>query len=279
MFRIIGLAALVAITLLVVWSAWIEPRQLELREWRVEPERWPVEIAPLRIAVLSDLHVGSPSVSLERLSEIVERTNASAPDIIAVAGDFMLGRMLFGCTRVAPEPIAEVLGGLRARYGAFAVLGNNDWWFDVARVARSLEGAGIVVLENRAVEIDLGGTSVWVAGIADDMTRSPDVAGALSQVRAGDAAIVVMHDPAGFAEVPRGPYVSIAGHTHGGQIRPPFVGPLRVPSRAPRRWTYGHIVEDGCHLVVSAGVGTSILPLRFNMPPEIVLLTVQTPRR
>ena len=277
--RIIGLAAVVAVALLVVWAAWIEPGQLKLREVRVEPENWPAELAPLTIAVLSDLHVGSPSVSLERLSKIVERTNAAAPDVIALAGDFMPGAMLVGGTRIAPEAIAERLGGLRARHGTFAVLGNNDWWFGGERVARSLAGAGIVVLENRAVEIDLGGGSVWVAGLADEMTRSPDAAGTLARVRAGEAAIVLMHDPAAFAGVPSGPYVSIAGHTHGGQIRPPFVGPLWVPGRAPRRWAHGHVVEDGRHLVVSAGVGTSIMPLRLNAPPELVVITVQAPRR
>ncbi len=279
MVRIIVLAALAAIVLLAGWATLIEPRQLKWREYRVEPENWPVELAPLTIAVLSDLHVGGPSVSLAALSRIVERTNASGPDIVALAGDFILAPMLIGGTRIDPEPIAEVLGGIRARLGVFAVLGNNDWWFDGERVARSLERAGIVVLENRAVELDVGGRSLWVAGLADDMTRSPDAERALRRVPEGDPAIVVMHDPAAFAEVPSGPYVSIAGHTHGGQVRVPLVGPLWIPSRAPRRWARGHIIEDGRHLVVTAGGGMSILALRFNCPPEIVVITVQAPSR
>lgn len=279
MFRKIVLAVLLAIALLVVWAVWIEPHRFELRELVVEPRDWPAARPPFKIAVLSDLHVGSPSVSLVTLSEIVGRTNLAQPDIGVLAGDFMVGTTLVGAERIAPEPIAEVLSGLRARYGVFAVLGNHDWWFGGERVALSLERAGITVLENRAVEVTTADGPVWVVGIADDISRIPDVASALSEVRSGDAAIILMHDPATFAAVPSGPYVSIAGHTHGGQVRLPFVGALWVPSRAPRRWIYGHIVEDGRHLVVSAGIGTSIFPVRFNMPPEIVVLTVQAPNR
>ena len=169
MIRILALVAAAGIALVVVWSAWVEPHRFTLRQSSIEPADWPADLAPLTVALLSDLHVGSPSVSLQALSNIVERVNAAAPDIIVLAGDFVLGQPLIGGKRIDPEPIAGVLAGLQAPHGVYAVLGNHDWWFGGARVAQSLEAAGIVVLENRAVEIDVGGASVWVAGIADTM--------------------------------------------------------------------------------------------------------------
>ena len=224
MIRILALVAAAGIELVAVWSAWVEPHRFTLRQSSIEPADWPADLAPLTVALLSDLHVGSPSVSLQALSNIVERVNAAAPDIIVLAGDFVLGQPLIGSKRIDPEPIAGVLAGLQAPHGVYAVLGNHDWWFGGARVAQSLEAAGIVVLENRAVEIDVGGASVWVAGIADTMTRAPDVAGTLRQVRAGEAAIVAMHNPAAFAAVLPGPRALCGGRrSHARRADPPAV--------------------------------------------------------
>jgi hypothetical protein len=129
------------------------------------------------------------------------------------------------------------------------------------------------VLEEEAVTAGAG-FPYWIAGLADATTRLPDPAGTVGRIAPPAPVIAIAHDPAVFAEMPDRVVLTLAAHTHGGQVYLPLVGALVTPSRAPRRWAYGHIREDGRNLVVTGGIGTSILPLRFNMPPEILLVTL-----
>ncbi|HYD99291.1 MAG TPA: metallophosphoesterase, partial [Alphaproteobacteria bacterium] len=207
----------------------------------------------------------------DRLRAVVDATNALEPDLIVLLGDYVINGVVGG-TIIPIGPIAEELRRLQAPLGTVAILGNHDWWTDGPAIVAALEGAGITVLENRALRLERPGGAVWLAGIADDTTRAPDVPGTLAQVTDAGPVIVLAHDPASFADVPARPVVTLSGHTHGGQIFLPLLGAPMVPGRAPRRWAYGHIVEAGRDLIVSAGIGTSILPIRINMPPEIVVV-------
>ena len=177
-----------------------------------------------------------------------------------------------GGTFVEPEPIAEELRALRAPLGVYAVLGNHDWWFDGGRVARALGGAGLKVLENEAVKVESSGRAFWLGGVADLWTRRPDVPGTLRQVTSDDPVVLFTHNPDIFPDVPARVSLTVAGHTHGGQVNLPLVGRPVVPSRFGQRYAMGHVVEGGRHLFVSGGVGTSIIPVRFRVPPEIVIL-------
>jgi len=258
---------------LAFWAFLVEPGRLVVTERSLETPLWPISHEPLRIALISDLHVGAPHVGLKKLDQVVERVNGLDPDVVLIAGDFMVQRILFGKS-VSPEAIAERLRALRARFGVVAVLGNHDWRHDGHHVSDALSEVGITVLENQAHRLELPGGALWIAGIADDTTREPDVEGTLAQVPETEPVIVLAHDPATFLDVPHGPVAVLAGHTHGGQVSFPFFGALYLPSRAPRHYAYGHIVEEGRNLFVTSGVGTSLLPVRFNMPPEVKLLTV-----
>ena len=258
---------------LAVWAFLVEPGRLVVTERALATPLWPASHEPLRIALIGDLHVGAPHVGLEKLEQVVARVNGLEPDLVLLAGDFMVQRILFG-KAVPPEAIAERLQALRARFGVVAVLGNHDWVHDGHHVSAALTEVGITVLENQAHRLELAGGGLWIAGIADDTTREPDVAGTLAQVPDSEPVIVLAHDPATFLDVPHGPVAVLAGHTHGGQVSFPVLGALYLPSRAPRRYAYGHIVEEGRNLFVTAGIGTSLLPVRFNMPPEVKLLTV-----
>jgi uncharacterized protein len=257
-----------------VWALFIEPRRLVVRNVALEVPRWPREHAGLRVALLSDLHVGSPHWGLERVRELVATTNAQHPDLILLAGDYVIDGVKFG-TKVEAEPIAEALGELRAPLGVMAVLGNHDWWNDGERMRRALTSRGITVLENDARTVNHAGRRLFIVGLADAMTREPRARETLDTVPAGEAILVLVHEPDVFTTVDERASLTLAGHTHGGQVAIPILGRPIVPSAYGERFAAGHIVEEGRHLFVTTGVGTSIFPIRFGVPPELVVLTLR----
>ena len=251
---------------------WLEPSQLTLVEEQIVL-RWPAA-RPLRVAVLSDLHVGSPFNGIAKLRNVVDRTNAAHPDMICLLGDFVI-QGVAGGTFVAPEDIARELRRLRSPGGTVAVLGNHDAWFDRDRVRDALQANGIRVLEDAAARIATAAGPMWVAGVSDLWTGRHDVAGTLSAVRDDGAPIILLtHNPDLFPQVPLRVALTLAGHTHGGQVWLPFVGRPVVPSRYGARYAAGHVVENGRHLFVATGVGTSIIPVRFCVPPSVAVLTL-----
>jgi predicted MPP superfamily phosphohydrolase len=230
---------------------------------------------PWRVALLADLHLGSQSRDIERLGRIVAQTNALAPDLVLLLGDYVNMMPFFG-DRIPPERIAAVLAGLTPPAGTFAVLGNHDWRYGREAVSNALEGAGASVIDNRIAAAQRAGETLMLLGLEDDRRGEPDVA-LFAQLPAGRPALVVTHDPGLFHDAPWGS-VMVAGHMHGGQIRWPALPAPVVPSgRAPRRWANGHIRENGGDLIVSAGLGVSGLPLRVGIPPEIVIVTLVQP--
>ncbi|HEV2799056.1 MAG TPA: metallophosphoesterase [Pyrinomonadaceae bacterium] len=268
----LGLGALLVLSL-GLWAFWFEPASLRVRAVSLKVPRWQAEHQGLRIAVLTDLHVGAPHMKLDKLREVVERTNREQPDLVLILGDLVIDDVVGG-TFVEPEPIAVELGKLRAPHGTIAVLGNHDWWNDGERITKALRQAGLSVLENESRRIERGGKSFWVAGVADAWTRKPDIAGSLAQTDGDSPVILITHNPDIFPEVPPRVSLTLAGHTHGGQVNFPLVGRPVVPSRFGQRYASGHIVEDGRHLFVGDGIGTSIIPVRFRVPPQIVILTL-----
>ena len=251
---------------------WLEPASLAVVEEHLDIP-WSAP-RPFRIAVLTDLHVGSPFNGLDKLRAVVARTNAARPDIICILGDLVI-QGVAGGRFVPPEAIAAELAGLRAPAGVLAVLGNHDAWLDYDRVRRAVEHAGIRVVEDTAVRVDTPAGPVWVAGVSDFWTRPHDIKAALSGVPADGAPVLLLtHNPDIFPDIPDRVSLTLAGHTHGGQVRFPFVGAPIVPSVFRQRFASGHVVEEGRHLFVATGIGTSILPVRFRVPPAVALLTV-----
>jgi uncharacterized protein len=255
----------------VAWRAlWHEPRHGRVRERALALPRWPAELDGLRVALISDLHAGAPHVDERRIERLVAAVGPHAPDLIVLLGDF-IDPNVRGGSPVAPEAVAERLGGLRAPLGVLAVLGNHDWRNGGERVAAALRAAGIRVLENEVA--DLG--RLHVAGVADARTRDADVAGTLRAVPDGAPVLLLSHDPDLFPHVPDRVALTVSGHTHGGQVAIPFVRRPVIPSRFGERYARGHIVEDGRHLYVTAGVGTSGWPVRLLAPPEVVILALR----
>ena len=255
-----------------LWAFWLEPASLTVREERISL-RWSAQ-GPVRIAILTDLHVGSPFNGLGKLRDIVDRTNAARPDIVCILGDLVIHGVTGGHF-VPPEEIAAELKRLRAAAGVFAVLGNHDGWLNHDRVRDALQQNGIRVVEETAQRRDTPGGAVWIAGVSDLWTGTHDIAAALGAVEHDGAPVILLtHSPDIFPLVPGDVALTLAGHTHGGQVRLPLVGAPIVPSRFGQRFAAGHIVEGGRHLFVATGLGTSILPVRFRVPPSVTILTV-----
>jgi predicted MPP superfamily phosphohydrolase len=257
------LAAGAAVT---AYASLIEPRRLVTVRRRLALPHWPRERNGFRLGFLSDLHAGALYAGREAIARAVARLNAERPDVALLGGDYVDAHPLWGGNRVDPETIARELGRLEAP--AIAVLGNHDWRQSGIHMWRALERAGIEVLENRAVETN----GVYIAGLADLRNRRVDLAGTLAEVPAGAPVILLSHDPDVFPSVPARVALTLSGHTHGGQIAIPLLRRLAIPSRYGERYAHGHIVEEGRHLYVTSGLGTSGLPVRLFAPPEIVVL-------
>ena len=259
----------------VFWGFLIEPGRLVVHEQTIQIDNWPPQLDGLRIAVISDLHVDNRFITEKKLRTIVARTNQLQPDLIVILGDYIAGA---GRTteRVEPEVFGPILKDFRAPLGVYSVLGNHDWWYSGAEVRKALEQNGIKVLENESAKVDARGTSFWLVGLADLWTRPQRIADTVAAVPEGQPLIALTHNPDIFPNVPQRVQLVLAGHTHGGQVRFPIIGPVISSSEYGDRWVQGHVFENNHHLFVTTGIGTSIIPVRFGLPPEIVILTLKS---
>ncbi|WP_445354104.1 metallophosphoesterase [Microbulbifer sp. EKSA008] len=262
--------------LLAVWAFIVEPASFRINEDDIVVDAWPKECNGLRVAILADLHVGSPYKGRKSLQNLVEAVNKSQPDLILLPGDFVIQGVVGG-KFVRPEDAAGILKELKAPMGVFAVLGNHDWWLDAARVEQSLESQGISVLEDKSVSLVSSECKLRLVGISDFWEGPHDVKKAMQGIDEGETILAFTHNPDIFPELPAELSLTIAGHTHGGQVYLPFIGRPIVPSSYGQRFAIGHIVEGDKHLYVSPGVGTSILPVRFLVPPEVTVLSIFGP--
>lgn len=258
---------------LAIWGFAWEPSQLTTRDYTLGIPHWPHSCNGLRVDLLSDIHTGSPHNGLDKLDLIVDTLIASDSDAVLIAGDFVI-LSVFGGTYIGPDPIAERLARLAASKPVYAVLGNHDWWKNGPHIARTFEKVGVVMLEDASVMATLDGCEVSIVGIGDAWEGDPDVTAAYAHVPAGAPVLALTHNPILLRDVPDRTALVLAGHTHGGQIALPLIG--RPALWNEERWgaTVGHIVEAGKHVFVTPGIGTSILPLRFGVPPEISRLTL-----
>ena len=267
---------LLLLACLAFWAFFVEPNRLVVREETIRVEQLPPELDGLRIAVLSDIHAGGSFIDERKLRTIVERTNQLKPEMIVILGDYIAGDGRRRPLKMTPEVFAPILKDFRAPLGVYSVLGNHDWWFDGNRVRQALEQNGIKVLDNEALSVQARGTTLWIVGFADLWTRPQRIDETVAQVPQNAPVIALAHNPDMFPKLPQHVPLLLGGHTHGGQVSFPFIGSVVHPSDFGQRYARGHIVENGHHLFVTSGIGTSIMHVRFGVPPEIVLLTVKT---
>ncbi|MPZ58773.1 MAG: metallophosphoesterase [Rhizobiales bacterium] len=261
--------------------AGVEALGLVVTRYRLRPPAWP-QGRRLTITVIADLHAGGPNMGLARVDEVVAVANLLKSDLIVLLGDYFATHRFV--TEVVPPPAwAGALARLRAPLGVWAIFGNHDWWYDIAGTRRALDAVGIPVLENDARLLGDAPHRFWLAGLGDQLAYRrghghfegvDDLPRTLRGITTDDPVILLVHEPDIFTEVPGRVALTLAGHTHGGQIRIPFIWPSYVPSMYGARFAYGHVVEQGRHMVVSGGLGTSKVPARLGVPPEIVHITL-----
>ena len=271
--RIAFVLLLFAIWFCGTWATLIEPNRLVLHQETIRIDNWPNDLRGLKIAVIGDIHAGSPFIDEKKLRTIVALTNAQNPDLVVLLGDLMSPNTWHSHI-VEPEVTAGILKDLRAPLGIYSILGNHDWWYGGERVRHALEANGIHVLEEEAAEVKWRNSSFWLVGFADLWTRPQHIQETIRKTPDASRTIALSHNPDMFIHTQRTMPLMLAAHTHGGQVKLPLFGTPIVPSYFGPRYTAGHVVEQGHHLFVTTGVGTSLLPIRFRVPPEIVILTI-----
>ncbi|MEM9634226.1 MAG: metallophosphoesterase [Pseudomonadota bacterium] len=300
----LGLAGLAALSA-PAYAIGVEPFRMRIQRYHLTPPRWPKDLN-LTAALIADPHICDPWMNLDRVRFIVERTNALKPDIILMLGDYVASHK-WQYETIPPQRWADLFGDLSAPLGTHAILGNHDWWDDSeAQIAgkgptqygQALINAGIELYQNRAERFEKDGKAFWLAGLDDQIALRPvqrlkryrwrgldDLPGTLKQVTDDAPVLLMAHEPDIIGEVPARVSLTLSGHTHGGQInwfgyKPAF------PAKHGKNYAYGHIVETGGttiarhlnlpmeprHLIVSGGLGCSIVPVRFGVPPEITVV-------
>jgi len=247
-----------------------EARQLPIvRRATIALPDWPAGAPPVRVALVADIHMASAVMDETRLTRIVDEVDALHPDLVVLAGDFIDGRGKKEAARALPI-LRRRLAALRPPLGSVAVLGNHDRWTDPQAVKKTLDGAGVTVLINQAVERG----PLAIGGIDDSSTGHPDEKRTAEQMRRlPGARVMIAHSPDAAHELPADIHLLLAGHTHCGQVVLPLIGaPIDV---ADPRYRCGMVRDPGRVTIVTAGVGTSDLPLRIGAPPDLWFLTLE----
>jgi predicted MPP superfamily phosphohydrolase len=247
-----------------------------VRHFHLEIAGWPQWQRPLRVIFLADFHTGSHLDDVARLDLIMAEAARLTPDLVLFGGDYV-NMQLFGGGRVPPWAIARILSRINAPLGRFAILGNHDYDYDERAVADAMRDNGITVLEYERHAARFLDHPIQIAGVPDAHITRPEAYDLLADLSPNMPAIVFAHDPVWFRHLPAGPYLMLAGHTHGGQIQLPGIGIVRKATKAPRRWCHGLVKERDQYLYVTSGLGTSGVPIRWGVPPEFAVLDLIGP--
>ena len=268
--RRLFLFLLLAGLVLLGWMYWTAVGDPVVRAAEVGLADWPAGEPPVRAVLISDVHVAGPDMPPERLARIVDQIAALNPDIVLIAGDLVSDKRFATRTYRLTDAVAP-LAGLRPRLGVFAVLGNHDHWRNAAEARSALEAIGIRVLDNDAATAG----PLAIGGLDDDFTGQDDLPATLDAMRRQTGArLLLSHSPDPFPTMPPDVGLMLAGHTHCGQIRLPLIGAVSTMSEHGERYACGRVDEGGRTLIVGAGLGTSILPLRLGARPDLWLVTI-----
>ena len=290
-FRVAGLCILALLCL--AYAYFIEPDRLVVNQSTIKIKNWNSAFDGLKIVMLGDIHGGSNYITEEKLRLIVTKVNEQNADVVVMLGDYVSEAI---DSRPVPEvglkmpmgTIATNLAGINSKYGVFAVLGNHDGWYDDAAVVEEFTRVGYRVLRHEIAAIEKDGQRLRIFGFKDHLKLSGGwqkisaEAKAIAE-RSGKGDIILLeHSPdmmpviTGDLSISPDLRLVLAAHTHGGQVWLPIFGRAVVPSTFGQKYAYGHVVEKGVHLFVTSGIGMSVLPFRFMVPPEIHVLTIQS---
>jgi predicted MPP superfamily phosphohydrolase len=291
-FVTIGVFVLAVCIACLVYGYFIEPFRLVVKRESIKIEGWDQAFNGFRAVLISDIHGGSRGGDADSIKRIVDLANAQDADAVFLLGDYVSQQTVTdssGDSSTVKMPMSEVaalLGGLRAKYGVFAVLGNHDDAFSGEIVMSELNRVGIKVLNDELATIDKNSSRLRILGLRDHLQIgswkkfSNETRGAVAPTEGTGNLIVLEHSPdvlemiTGDLAISNETKILFAAHTHGGQVWLPVLGYPIVPSSYGQKYAAGHVFDRGIDLFVTTGTGTSILPYRFLVPPEIAVVTI-----
>ena len=262
-------------------STLFEPLRPRLVRMEISLSRLPAAFDGLTIAQLSDFHYDDYSTVFP-IRKAIEMVNRLHPDLVVLTGDFVtipaFSDYLHNAKSAgnAADPCADLLSGLQARLGKFAILGNHDSDSDPPRVINALQSRGMQVLRNHSIPLEQEGKRLWLAGIDDALVGKPDIGTTLRGIPADESVILLAHEPDYADEAAKHSVdLQLSGHSHGGQVRFPLVGAPFLPELA-RKYPWGLHQIGPLTLYTNIGLGTIRMPVRFNCPPEVTLFTLRS---
>jgi hypothetical protein len=289
--RLIYAATLTAILLaaLVAYAYFIEPQRLVIERAELRIKDWNPALDGLRVVAIADIHGGSNGADAAKLFRVVEETNRQSPDMVVLLGDYVARDPSTPSGYAMPiREIAQNLAGMKAKYGVYVVMGNHDGGAATAELTAEFQAVGYAVLNGKLAVLDINGAKLRLLGLKDHMQItiwklfSDDAKAMLASTEGQGDVVVLEHTPdiwpiiTGEMAISKELRLILAGHTHGGQVWLPIIGTPMVPSAYGQKYARGHITDAAVDIFITTGIGTSVLPFRFMVPPEISVVTIRS---
>lgn len=269
------ISLLILFVVLCIDLFFIEPNILLTKSQKLEIPHWNKDLDGFKIALITDIHLGTKFVDLKKLARIVKIVNSKNPDLIVICGD--LDAKSISKEKYSTTQIANILKNLKSKHGVIAVMGNHDY-VPPSVVKNIYQKSNIILLENEDYYFSHNAKTLRIVGFKDLWYFKSNPIQVVGMKDKTTPTVVLTHNPDYFPQMPNFVSLTLSGHTHGGEIVLPFIGSFFIPSEYGQRYRNGYIIENNKHLFVSRGVAT-LSGGRFLDPPEINILTLYSQKK